>query len=189
MQMKAQMRGDFLNQLKARAAKLKSMPTKVSARVVVPPELSWWYYQEFGKPVGWDIPKVAGTANTKTGAVAFPTAGGQVIADQVHHPGLRARHIVGNVDRQIREEFQEAVAKFIGSGGMQDPEGLRLVVLNATARAKELITQSMADQLPGEPPRPPVSDPAYADTQSGKLRGAKAADVYRALAKVIETSR
>jgi hypothetical protein len=182
MQLTAKLRGDFLTQIKARAAKWKSVPSTVAARIVVPPELSWWYFQEVGVPHGYMI---HGTA-ARQGEIAFPSSGGQVVAPFVNHPGLKARHMVGSVMPEVRMDAHATLAEYMANGGADNPAGLQLAIMESAGRAKKLIAGSFEQQLPS-PPRP-EPDPTYAATQSGKLGGAKAAEVFSALAQVIDTS-
>lgn len=181
MQLQAKIKGDFLRQIKDRAAKWKSIPDKVAARIVVPPELSWWYVHEVGVPHGYPIPAHAASK------IAYPSSGGQVMADSVNHPGLKARHIVGSVLPDIQQIDRQSLRAFLAAGGVDKPEGLYPAIFAATEEARLKILKSIEVNLPS-PPRP-IPDQRFADTQSGKLHGKTAAEVYDALAKVINTSR
>ena len=184
MEFKAKLEGRFLQQLKDRTAHWNKVPNRIAFKIVVPPELNWWYVQEFGVPHGYTItPRIAKKI------AYFSDKWGQVVTDSVEHPGLRARHMVGSVNDEIVRDANNVVKEFLKQGLKADPQELRRKLLEEWGvRAKNTITKSFERNLPSEPPRP-AADPRFVSTQSGKLKGLKAAKVYAALAKVLDVSR
>src|SRR5438445_444717 len=65
----------------------------IRARIRVPSDLRWWYWQEFGIPHSYPIRPI----NAKM--LVFPDSrtGGTVVTPYVNHPGLKPRRMVSKV--------------------------------------------------------------------------------------------
>ncbi len=160
----------------------------IGAVLTVPPELAWWYYQEFGTaglgvPGGAEYPiyprpgNLAAMNSNNQSQLVF-MLGGELVnrAAVLHHPGVRAAGFV----RKARPIFNDAVhAKLVAAlkaGAHEDPTEIEKVVLHSMQLVKDEIVASMKTQLghysDGD-------DPAY-----GRLEGQKPEDVFKTNALV-----
>lgn len=164
--------GQLIAALRDRYSKWSGL--RASARLTVPPELSWWHHQEFGT-APYPIDPITGEA------LAFPQGGQTVIREHVDHPGLKPKRMVTQVLPDIENKTSENVNRALAEGGIDDPEMVRAAVIQSVRDAKELIVQSIAQNLPGTRP----ANPDY-PKQGGKLEGRTAAEVFEAEAVVVE---
>jgi hypothetical protein len=168
--------GNFLSKMQERLAKW-SGTKRLAARIEVPPELKWWYYHEIGT-APHKIPK----GGAQPGVIlVFPSGGELQVRDEVNHPGVKPRHMVRNTEPLVQDELKKRVHEALGNGAADNPEVLRDVVLEATQKAKELIVESIAINLPGDPTRA-----AQFPQSPGKLGGRTAAEVFDEQATVRE---
>src|SRR6478752_1499987 len=101
---------------------------KIGARIRVPPELSWWYWQEFGTATRGDQPQASGhtypiyPVNAKM--LSWPGASGQRVFSHgvPAHPGIPPRRSVTKVLDDIRQETQEGVRAALREGGADHPD-------------------------------------------------------------------
>lgn len=166
--------GDFNQKMQERVAKWQAVSGQIVAKIVVPDDLKFWYFQEFGTASRGDAGGAAYSIDPiHANSLAFPGPGGEkVFAKHVNHPGIPARHSVGKAMPQIEEDTAASITKALQSGAADDPSLLKVAVEQSTQNAKELIVQSMEQNIPG----------TRAD---GKLLGRSAASVFDAEAQVV----
>lgn len=179
---------------------------KIAARIVVPPNMSWWYYQEFGTathnsgqsgssengittqsvpasphPDGYPIyPK-----NGKT--LSWPTdAGGHyfdfVIGERGFrffvpwHPGVSPQGFVRRVLLDVQAMAQDRIANALFTGNYQFEAAHSALVDEVMPAAINIIANSMGESLDGT-------------RTDGKLSGAAAEQALRASASVEDLSK
>ncbi len=167
--------------LQSRYAKW-SQHKAMGARVVVPPALAWWYYQEFGTAGPYTIAakdttySVNNESNPHQLVFFSKNAGGLVTRGKVLHPGLKPAAFVRKALPTIEQEIQRRISQVLRAKSVDSPEDIQAAVLHSVQFAKEEITTSMAAQLghfqDGD-------DPAF-----GKLEGRRPEDVFRENATV-----
>lgn len=156
----------------------------VAFSIHTPPEIAWWYYNEFGTAT-----QATGPAR-KTGRyiirprdpigwLIFPWNGEMVKFRRVLHPGTKASHFTLLAQKAYRKVIRDAYKKAVEGGGLNDPEMVKTALLHSMQQTKELIAESMSRQLQQVP---------YHDEDGGKLKGRKAHEVYRELAQVVDHS-
>jgi hypothetical protein len=158
---------------------------KIAARIVVPPELSWWFYQEWGTAIGGRSGQVDETGGASghtyeiptglTHAVSFEGKEGPFTGYVLRHPGVSSRHFV---TRTLPENLQIAAIKFVAAMDRSkwNVETVRASLLGETMpRVKENIVQMIEITLPGHNP-------------SGKLGGETAASAFEASATIVDVS-
>jgi hypothetical protein len=133
---------------------------KIAAVIRVPPEMIWWYWQEWGtgvyaekgtKPgneVGYFVPA---PENTEANILLFYNQDGQLIyREEVFVFGIPAKHMVGSVEKDAREILKEGTRKALKERGY-NPEALRSHLLDELMpRIKELIRRSFESNLSSE---------------------------------------
>lgn len=178
--LKVKFSGAVSRALQSRHAKW-SQRKAMGARVVVPPELAWWYYQEFGTAGKNE----SGEANSSTYTIE-PVKGNKltfmwegVLTDfgiVENHPGVRPAGFVRKALPTIQQEIHRKLGEVLRKDSVDSPEALQSALLHSMQFAKEEITTSMAAQLghfqDGD-------DPAF-----GKLEGRQPEDVFRANATI-----
>jgi hypothetical protein len=151
----------------------------LSARIRVPEELIWWYWQEFGtatratdseRTAPYPIP---GEDSTSKGVAFEGRDGGLVIRHRVWHPGVYPRAFVRMVIDEIVAGAWQDIADDLVHGRLA--EAHEALLSKSLTRAKELIVESMAQQLTGTRP-------------DGKLGGASASEVFNTQAEIVDTT-
>lgn len=160
---------------------------RISARIVVPPDLKWWYIQEFGSAIGGRTRQVdeTGGASGETYEIhpinntvlSFPGPGGeQVTVPYVKkHPGVPSHHFV---TRTLPENLQIAEIKFIAA---MDRSGWNVqtvkdsLIGETMPLVKQNIVQMIEITLPGT-------------RSDGKLSGATAAEAFESSATIVDSS-
>lgn len=142
----------FLAALDQRIANVRSRTA--SARITVPEELIWWYFQEFGtasratmgtsNPDGYEIVPIHGDF------LKFPGKDGETVYSKaVHHPGVYPRAFI----RRILDDIVNAAMKDVGqallANGYSFDAVAQALIDYSLPRAKEMIVQSMAEELTG----------------------------------------
>ncbi len=169
--------GSFLRQIEARATKWRG--TKIAVRIKVPPELSWWYWQEFGTATRGDAGRASGKpydilpVNAK--ALSFPGPNGdRILTGSVRdHPGIKPRRLVESIRPEIRAQLLSKAHEAFKAGAGDQPALLKEAMFSGTEQAKTQIVESIADKLPG----------TRAD---GRLHGGTAASAFEAAAQVVD---
>jgi hypothetical protein len=182
----SKVKGLFLDKLNERLKKWQTAKG-AAARVRVPNELSWWYWNEFGTATRFKAPSgaelshasIKPVAGSRTGAydidpvdaeaLRFPQGGEIQHRDHVEHPGIRPSRSVTQALPQIERALVQRVQSALKRGAVDNPELLDSAILSATQEAKLLITQSMAENLPGTRELEP---------EHGRLGGRTAAEVF-----------
>lgn len=182
--LKLRSNGGLIKQLQERRAKWVS--SSIAVRLTVPPELFWWYLQEFGTASAGDkggVPYSIDPVDSEL--LAYPGPDGKtVFAHHVNHPGIKPRRMVTKVLPQIREAIARRATEALKDGATQDPAVMLQAMLAAVGDAKELIVESIAQNLPGTRP---VN--TQFPKQGGKLGGRTAASVFEENATVVDVSK
>lgn len=175
----------FVSVLKRRKASW--VGAKLASRIVVPPALQFWYWQEFGTAVGGraGLTDPAGGASGHTysiypvnaAALSWPDGqGGRTVVHYVQkHPGTRSHHFVYRSLADIKAVACAEITKAFHEG--QWKYGIVKSALNnkVMPQAVEIIAVNMERSLPGT-------------REDGKLNGSLAADFFRGLATIQDTS-
>jgi len=175
MRFKIGVRGQFAQRLQDRIEKWAAT-NKVSARLRIPKELEWVYWQEYGVPGHTILP-------VESKMLAFPGEGGTELRDQVEWPGVKPHHTILNAMDEIADAAREHLVQAMNRGGADDPEIVKEEMAQAVETAKALIVSGYERDLPGTRP-----DNAEYPKQSGKLHGETAASVFDELAEVVDGS-
>jgi len=169
----------FLKELRRRR---RAFGPRISGRITVPPDLSWWYYHEFGTATLSELHPSKrwyriDPVNAKMLSWPDPNEpGGRTFRPFTFHPGVRPRAIVRQVLGEIRQGAARDFESSMLAGGF-NPEIVRQRLIDKTlVEALKAIVRSMAAELPG----------TRAD--GGKLEGQSAADVFQNGAQIVDTS-
>jgi hypothetical protein len=171
----------FVKQLQAMRERLHGA-NRLAFRIVVPPEMAWWYWQEFGtalyaeretsNPTGYTIKPKAGVA-----LKFFDRGSGEFrFANEVFVYGIPAKHIVEESIPEIHIVVKhDAIQAFKQSG--YNPHEMRDILLNnMMPKIKEIIKLAYEVKL-SNTPRP-----------GGRLEGTTAADEFEAKAVIEDLS-
>ena len=173
---------------------------KMSARITVPADLDWWFYQEFGTATHFDeeafeMPPGVTTLplpNTHSpGGYIIPAAPGKTLrlpvtmhfpdaweGPAVNHPGVSPKAFIRRILPVIHKKSSEAVAMALVEG-KYDPGYVQQVLLTETLPEILVdITDSMALALHSSSDR---------DTP-GKLGSQSPADVFESSATIVDSS-
>lgn len=163
----------------------------VGAKLTVPPELAWWYFQEFGT-AGQNVTgeqasetyeihplpgNLAAHQSNNPSQLVFMLGGELVTRGAVlHHPGVRSAGFVRKAQPIFNQTIHEKLREALNAGAHEDPTKIENVVLQSMQLIKDEIVDSMAVQL-GH-----FSDGD--DPQYGRLKGQKPEDVFKANALI-----
>lgn len=128
----------FLKELQARSDSFSGR--SISGVLVVPPELKWWVWLEYGTaahPIDPGHPPEA--------LRWFDAAGGAVIRDHVNHPGIRPRAFVRKAMPTITSVMKAAVYASMLQNGFRYT-AVRTAVRSSMEDAKAVIVQSLAQE-------------------------------------------
>lgn len=177
--------GPFSRML-ARRIKSWAAAPKIGAVIHTPPELAWWYYNEFGTatkregmgpPTGYyEIPGYGISIFTYKGEHHRRKAG----VNPVHHPGTHASHAVSLAQPDYQHALSMAVKTGFAHGSLDSPAKVQASIESGMEEAKELIARNYDALLQHNDYH---SAPGGIEG-TGKLEGRKAADDYRKLAQV-----
>lgn len=145
---------------------------KIAARIVVPPDLRWWYWQEFGTAIGGRTRNVdsTGGASGSTYSIkplgpGYPLKWPEGMAWNVNHPGVPSHHFV---TRTLPDNLKLAAIKIIAAmdRSQWNVATVRDSLLGEVMpRVKENIVQMISITLTGT-------------REDGKLLGQTAADDF-----------
>lgn len=170
----------------ARRIKEWSVVPEIVAVIHTPPELNWWYYNEFGTAT-----KREGMGS-KTGYYEIPGAGVSIFTykgehhhrkanvNPVHHPGTKASHAVLLAQPRYQEEIRNAIRVGFAYGSLDSVKKMKASLHAGMLNAKEAIAENYDVLLQHNDYH---SAPGGVEG-TGKLEGRKAADDYRKLAQV-----
>lgn len=182
MQLTATVKGTLLNRLRERAAKV--VPTVV-VRLEVPPDedVAWWYYHEYGTATHNEV-NPGGTypiVPVNKDMLAFPGSNGEIVlTSKVEaHPGVKASHIVSDALPELRDDMRERVDTALKKGGLDSPEVMKQVAVEAMTECRERVITNIATRLPG-------TSPPSGLYEGGKLKGRTAADVFTEKSVIVE---
>lgn len=177
--------GSFRKRLDSRMRKWRQVGS-LAARIQVPRELRWWYFQEFGTGEQGESGVASGHSYpiraTNAPLLIFPWGGVVVQTVYVEHPGVPPRSSVRKVLSEIRSKAGDGLHKAFKNGAADSPR-LLLNSLAATAQsAKGLIARSLHVNVPGTREAGEIDGVEY---PAGKLKGRTAGDVFWEKAKVV----
>lgn len=178
-------KGSFTTMLEKRIGEWSAV-RKLAVVIHTPPELNWWYYNEFGtatkregmgSPTGYyEIPGSGTSIFMYKGVLHKRTAG----KNPVHHPGTKASHAVSLAQPDYQNALKQAVRRGFSFGALNSPDKLLVSMHEGMVHAKELIARNYDSLLQNND----YHSPPGGTIGTGKLGGRKAADDYRALATV-----
>lgn len=165
-------------QLKQKLEELKQkfMGKVISAKITVPDELKWWYYQEHGTAAPYEIDPVNAKALRLPATAAHPE---EISVPHVGppytdlHPPIAAKHMVERVKDEIVAHLCAAVTEVPDH---YEPEAYHSALLdNTMPYAVDKIAESFDEQLPGTEP-------------DGRLSGESAGEAFAAGAEIVDQS-
>lgn len=173
---KASISKRYLQVIQQRAERWAAVKNVV-ANIHVPEDMIWWYYNEFGTAnLGVKGGKTYPIPSVGTTPMTFPDASGALITRlKVNHPGIKASHMVGRIEEEIRSYLVHAVIELLPTGDFNPSTFKQGLLETIMVRVKELIKDSFATHLTGIRP-------------DGKLNGKSAAEVFDEQATVVEIS-
>jgi hypothetical protein len=173
---------------------------KASARITVPPDMDWWFYQEFGTATHFNEEKVempVGVAQIELPGTTAPS-GYQITAKNgkllrlpitiefpeawegfsVHHPGVSPKAFIRRILPEIQKQSAEAMATALIESGYNITSVQEALMTEIMPAILADITNSMAEQLN-----------AGTDRDSpGKLGHADPASVFHSAASIVDSS-
>jgi hypothetical protein len=172
---------------------------KMTARITVPADLDWWFYQEFGTATHFnslsiELPDGVEQAPLPSGTSNFyviqARAGGRIRlpitmmwpehweGPEVHHPGVEPKAFIRRILPDIHTMSASALATVLYQSDY-DPDAVQQALMTEIMPSiLEEIAVSMAESLAYGPDR---------DTP-GKLGGQSPADAFSASASIVDTS-
>jgi hypothetical protein len=147
----------FLAEMRKRAAAFKGV--KVSAKIVVPNSLRWWYWLEFGTAGRQDANAPVRTTHSGTYPIdpvdalilSWPGDDGhRVFKAHVDHPGIIPRRFVQKVLPSIRDMVRHAVGSTLISNEIT-PDYVQFAVEKAAESAVAMMTESLAQETKTTP--------------------------------------
>lgn len=156
----------------------------VSARVTVPPELSWWFYHEFGTAThnggsGYAIPPRNGKGIVLPATGRFPEA---VVLPFVgepmtkNHPGVPALHYVRSSLERIVGQSRQALMAALHDDDYQFEAVHDALINKVMPDVIDIIAESMGEVLGGKS----VGNPG------AKLQGTPPEDVFHDAAQIVD---
>lgn len=145
---------------------------KLAGRISVPPELQWWYWQEFGTATRGDPGRSSGTTYSikpvEASVLKFPWHGDTFYREQIlAHPGIPSHHFVTKSLHDILLIAAINLEHSFREKGYWSADAVRESLLRKTLPdAIDRITLEMEKELPGV-------------REDGKLKGATASQMFR----------
>jgi hypothetical protein len=151
----------------------------IKARIIVPPELRWWYFHEYGTALRGETPYASGHTYEihpiRADWLQWPDENEpdgfrrQFVVKA--HPGVRATHMIRSVLDDIAQLARTDLMSAMLSGGFR-ADVVRGRLLEQTMHdAKNIIVASIAQHLHGTRP-------------DGKLEGRYAHEVFEQKAEI-----
>lgn len=173
----------FFDMLQARAKEWAN--AKIAARIVVPDDLRWWYWQEFGTATGGrshQVDETGGASGSKyeirptnVAMLSWTENGQTVYRPVVQHPGVPSHHFV---TRTLQDNLEMASIKIVAAMDRSkwNVDTVRQSLLEEVMpRVKENIVEMIGLTLGGGDP-------------DGKLGGRSAAEVFEAESQIVDSS-
>lgn len=166
---------------------------QIAARIQVPSDLSWWYWQEFGSASRQrsDAPFPGGIGGNYTikpidresngddyasvKVLHWGPEGGGVFAPSVSHPGIRPRLFVRQAIPQIMRQFGADVAAALKGGAYTENVLKRVLMEQTMPYALALIVSNLETAAPGT-------------REDGRLLGNSAAETFEEEAEIVDAS-
>lgn|SRR5574343_85538 len=166
------------------ARRLKSIKDNITTRyneefsyvITVPDDLAWWYYQEYGTGTRGEQGRASGLLydiQPKTGMfLKIPNGTGGFVFTPIvkDHPGIPARYSITKILPELKKYTLEKLKHY---RFLHRPSELDGIIKDIAEKAKELITNSFEENLPGS-------------REDGKLEGKTAAQVFTERATVVK---
>lgn len=168
---------------------------RVGAVVKVPPDLAWWYFQEFGtathltsgnaeygvapsgSPEGYEIhPRNAKgimLPDIGNGTMSLPFIGAP---HAMNHPGVSPKSFVRRVLQTVRADAATGLASALLTSGLDISSVQTALMEEVMPAVVTTIGSSMGEMLPG----------GRSDDQA-KLKGRSAQDVFETSATIVST--
>lgn len=155
----------------------------IAAKIVVTPEMVWWYWQEFGTAAfaerspsypGYDVPSVPDISIT----LRFQGEDGRIVLTKhVFTTGVPAKHMVSSIQDDIRKYAFTRIREVL-KATKYNPAGLEQVLLeDIMPRIKDMIKESFADNLN-----------EHAGRQFGRLHGSTPEQEFENNATIVSTT-
>lgn len=167
----------------------------VGSRIVVPPTLAWWYWQEFGTATGYSLPDMGSLAGTRvnlaprgpTGKypilptdkeklLRFPWQGKMIYKDSVSHPGITPSRSVTKTLPDVGATLCASVHEAFLTGMADDPERLKSVLHLVAELARDNISEQLGRDLGRRDMEP----------DAGRLGGETAERVFYDAATIVD---
>lgn len=160
-----------------------SLYQTIAAKITVPPEMIWWYWQEFGTASyaeaspsypGYTVPKVPDPTIT----LRFQGLDGSIILTKsIFTTGVPAKHMVTSVLNDIRRYAFTRVREVLKATNYSAIALEDLLLTDIMQYAKTIIIESFALNLS-----------EHAGRQFGRLGSSTPAEEFTAKATIVNTS-
>lgn len=162
----------LINRLTALSAALSGR--RPAARIVVPEELAWWYYQEFGTVGGYTIAAEDGKFLRLPAAGIHPNP---TFRDSVIHPGVSPKSYIRDILPEVYVVAARAATQALMESGYSADAVQSVLMGTVLPEIKERIADSMSRALHQHRT---ADDP-------GKLGVEEPAEVFRNSAEIVDT--
>lgn len=145
----------FKQQLQSMQARFSGK--RISAKLTVPPEMMWWYWQEFGTasfaerdttaPSGYEVPALANQVEGKYLYFVSRRDGAAHIRHSVFVLGIPARHMVTLVLPDVEALVKSDTATALKEGSYSFEFLHNYIITKTMPAIKRIIRQSFQDQL------------------------------------------
>lgn len=158
-----------------------------AGRLVVPEQMKWWYWQEFGTATRGEKPYASGQTYSIAPVVAkalrWPNAtvpteadGSRIQSFVIAHPGIPPHRFVQKSLRDVRLIASSNLHDTLKGGVLRRLHTVRLSLIQKTmVAAKNRISQEIAAELPGTRP-------------DGKLFGGAASVAWLRHVRIVDTT-
>lgn len=162
----------FIKELQNRQRSFKGR--KLSLKLIVPPEMRWWYFLEFGTRGGYEI-----TPHNPPFALRwFNEFGAPVVRDSVIHPGIRPRAFVRKAMDEIKTTSLRQIYAALQNEGFRYSTIKGVLDNQVSKSVKDIVVNSLAAE---------TKTTARTDT-GAKLPGLTAAEAFQNRARVDVTT-
>lgn len=140
----------FMDELRRRRAEFSGGP--MVFRITVPPEMRWWYWNEFGTATfaekGTDNPGGYEISPTDAKILFFPRKNGEwVFRMSQWMEGIHPKHMITSINGELCNEAGRALMRALVQGHFKEESVRSMFMEVIMPRLKEMIKQSFEDNL------------------------------------------
>lgn len=141
----------------------------MAARIVVPPDMAWWYYQEFGTTGPYPIdPK-----DPNRWLKLPPKGMNDIYWKHVEHPGVEPKLYITEIEQEILQVSADLLARGLIEGNYSSAYCAEVLNAQVMPTVRDMIAESMRNHLNAS------------REDGGQLKGQEPADVFIANATIV----